>query len=220
MVRALREQPTGPRLDELGQALAYWAARWQAIPGQRSPSGSSEVESALDGLPAVGVNGGARTRLARLEQVPTWPAALGALRSPSHVREVPSALDDLVDAAVTRYALWAHGSPIMLVHAATAPRAAALALPALPEDLWLATYDTAWAVAAAISSAYRPTGGPPPRSNIELAATSIEDIADLAVTSGDEHAIKFAEVVQESHGRGNRAALTSGARAVTLIGLA
>ncbi|MGI8723182.1 MAG: hypothetical protein ACR2JG_13250 [Geodermatophilaceae bacterium] len=69
----------------------------------------------------------------------------------------------------------------------------------------------------AINSAYRPTGQAPPRTDFELSATSIEEVAELAVASGDEHAIKFVEVVQESHWRGNNAAVPSGARAVALI---
>jgi len=31
-VRALLEQETEPRVDELGNALGYWAARWQPLP--------------------------------------------------------------------------------------------------------------------------------------------------------------------------------------------
>lgn len=46
-VRALREQVTGPRLDELGQALGYWAARWQPLPAHRGPQGILHVRAAL-----------------------------------------------------------------------------------------------------------------------------------------------------------------------------
>lgn len=61
-----------------------------------------------------------------------WPGG-------STPEQVPAALDALVDAAVTHYEQWAHGNPVMLVHAATAPRAASLVLQALPEDLWIPT---------------------------------------------------------------------------------
>lgn len=216
-VRALREQVNTPRLDELGQALAYWAARWQPVPGQRPARGTQDVAAALDALPAADLTGGVRTRLANLEQNPAWPAALDALRPPNDVQEIPAALDTLVDAAVTRYGRWAHGNPVMLVHAATAPRAIALALPTLPRDMWLDSYNMAWAVTAAISSAYRPTDPPPPTSAAERAITSAGNVAELAVASGDEHAIKFTEVAHESHQRGNTAALPSAMRAVTLI---
>jgi len=94
---------------------------------------------------------------------------------------------------------------------------AALALPALPTQMWLATYDTAWAVSAAISAAYRPSAPAPAASDVERAATVAEDVSDLAVATGDEHAIKFVEVAQESHRRGNGHALAAAARAADLI---
>jgi len=217
-VRALREHESTQRLDELAQALGYWAARWQPLPGQQPPAGVADVAAALDAVPAVGMAGGVRTRLAQLAQTADWAPALGRLRPVTSPAAVRSALDELVDTAVTRYHGWAHGSPVMLVHAATAPRAAALVLPALPTQMWLATYDTAWAVSAAISAVYRPSTPGPPPSPAETAATSPEEVTDLAVANGgDEHAIKFVEVAQESHRRGNRHALAAGARAAALI---
>jgi hypothetical protein len=216
-VRALREQVTAPRLNELAQALGYWAARWQPIPGQQRPDGFRQVGPALDALPSINIDGGARTRIAQLAQIPSWPAALRALQRPTESAQVPVALDVLVDAAVTRYEIWGHSNPIMLVHAATAPRAAALVLPALPQELWLDTYDTAWAVAAAISSAYRSASPKKLHTRIEPIVPSSEEIADLAATLGDEHAIKFAEVARESHLRGNNAALSAASCAIELI---
>ena len=216
-VRALGEQESTQRLDELAQALGYWAARWQPLPGQQPPAGAAEVGAALDQVPTVGASGGARTRLAELAQLPAWAPAVTRLRPVTQPAAVPAALDELVDAAVTRYQQWAHGNPIMLVHAATAPRAAALVLPALPTHMWLATYNTAWAVAAAISAVYRPSTPAPPPSDIERATVSVEELIDLAVSTRDEHVIKFVEVAQESHRRGNTHALTAAARAAALI---
>lgn len=216
-VRAPGEHETTQRLDELAQALGYWAARWQPLPGQQPPDGAADISAALDGVPTVGASGGARTRLAELAQLPAWTPAVTRLRPVTQPAAVPAALDALVDAAVTLYERWAHGSPVMLVHATTAPRAAALVLPALPTRMWLATYNTAWAVSAAISAAYRPSTPAPPPSDIERAAISAEDLTDLAVTTRDEHVIKFVEVAQESHRRGNDHALTAGARAASLI---
>lgn len=215
-VRALREQVTEPRLEELGQALGYWAARWQPLPGDQRVHGTLDAGEALDAVPAGDLTGGFRTRLACLGQTPSWPSALGALRPVADPAQVPAALDALVDAAVTRYGPWAHGSPVMLVHAATAPRAIALALPALPQHLWPASYDTAWAVTAAISAVYRPSR-PAIVPIAQEGILTIDDIADRVVESGDEHAIKFTEVAHESHQRANSSALTSAALAVALI---
>lgn len=216
-VRALLEQPTAPRRAELAQALGYWAARYQSLPPHPSPAGTATAAAALDAVPVVCSTGGMRTRLADLAQEPSWPATIARLRPVAHPQEVPAALDTLVDEAVTRYLRWAHGNPIMLVHAATAPRAAALVLPALPQHLWRATYDVAWAVTAAISAAYRPATPPPAMTSGEQHTTTPEQVTERAVATGDEHAIKFVEVAQQSHHRGNSHALAAGARASHLI---
>ena len=219
VVRALLEQVTTARLDELGQALGYWAARWQPVPGYQPTSGDQPVGPALDALPQVAMEGdwGMRARLVQLGQVPSWRTALTSHRPPQTAADVPTALDALTDAAVTRYQRWAHGDPVMLVHAATAPRAARLILPALPTDLWRPTYDTAWAISAAITVAYRPDRPGPAADPDSAEDLSVEGLADLAATNHDEHVIKFVEVATESHRRGNPTALAAGTRAAALI---
>lgn len=219
VVRALIERVTTARLDELGHALGYWAARWQPVPGYSPARGDQQVDAALDALPQVAMEDewGMRARLARLAREPAWTPALALHRAPETDVDVPAGLDALTDAAVTRYQRWAHGDPVMLVHAATAPRAAKLILPALPTALWRATYDTAWAASAAITVAYRPTR-PALAADAEAANDlSVEGLAELAASNRDEHVIKFAEVAAESHRRGNAAALSAGTRAAALI---
>ena len=218
-VRALLEEVTEPRLDELGQALAYWAARWQPVPESQPARGTLAAGPALDALPVVAMDEdwGARARFARLGVVPAWGPALAAAAPPADVDDVPHALDRLVDAAVTRYLATATAEPVMLIHASTAPRAARLALPALPIDQWSATYDAAWAVAAAITVAYPATAGQPAPAAQSTEATTADALAELAVANHDEHVIKFVEVVAESHARGNTSALPAGAVAAALI---
>lgn len=257
-VRALREEVTGPRLDELALALAYWAGRWQPLPDGGLPAAAraggrveapatdvsglfaarlgghidadrddladawrgsmdhrrKRVLAALDGVPRVADQGGIRTRAAALTRQPGWPASRHALTAPLYPADVPTALDVVVDAAVTRYSEWAHADPIMLVHAATAPRAAGLVLPSLPVAMWGPTFEVAWGVTAAIASAYRPIdpdGSPPPNRG------TVEQALDACVQTGDEHAIKFAEVASESAARGNPASARSAARAAALM---
>ena len=216
-VRALLELPTPPRHAELAQALGYWAARHQPLPDHPSPHGDADFATALDAVPVISSSGGIRTRLSDLARTPSWPDTVARLRGAPQPGQVPAALDDLVDEAVTRYQRWAHGNPIMLVHAATAPRAARLVLPALPERLWAPTYDAAWAVTAAISASYRPSTPPPPAGSSERQTLTPQDVTARAIATGDEHAIKFIEVALESHHRGNNHALTAGARASYLI---
>lgn len=219
VVRALTEQVTTARLDELGQALGYWAARWQPIPGYRPAKGDRQVGAALDALPQIVMeeDWGVRARLAELGQAPAWTPALSSHRPPQAAADVPRALDALTDAAVSRYQRWAHGDPVMLVHAATAPRAARLILPALPTGLWQATYHTAWAVSAAITVAYRPDRPAPPAVPETSQGLTPAGLAELAVSNHDEHVIKFAEVAAESHQRGNADALSAATYAAALI---
>ncbi|MPR00084.1 DUF4243 domain-containing protein [Modestobacter sp. I12A-02628] len=235
-VRALREVETAPRRAELAAALGYWAARWQPMPGSaplsgavppvgivpRSaiappvgavpPVGGRPPGEALDGVPVLGAAGDLRARLDRLGLHPGWRPALRAAADVP-VAEVPAALTRLVDAAVVRYGRWAPGSPVMLVHAATAPRAAALVLPALPPELWPLTHQAAWTAAAAIAALYRPAAALPDPAR----GGSAEEVVAAAVRSGDEHALKFAEVALESASRGVPTAAGAALRAAALI---
>ncbi len=217
-VRSLLQTPTAPRRAELAQALGYWAARHQRLPEHPRPRGTAAHAAALDAVPVIETSGGIRTRLDDLARTASWPATAARLRPAPAPGQVPAALDDLVDAAVTRYRRWAHARPVMLVHAATAPRAAGLALPALPEHLWAPTYEAAWAVTAAISTIYRPSAPPPPAGRSEQRTVTPQQVTTRALGTGDEHAIKFTEVAQESHRRGNPHALPAAARASYLIG--
>jgi hypothetical protein len=212
-VRALRERDTAARRTELGQALGYWAARWHPVPEPGRPGGLGiGVGAALDSVPALEVRGGMRTRLAALGRLDGWPAALRAVSQPTDPGQVPAALTGLTDAAVTRYLRWAPANAVMLVHAATAPRAAALVIPELPAALWPATYTAAWGVSAAIVAMYRSAGDPP-----SPPTGAADEVIARAVAHGDEHVLKFTEVAVESAGRGNPFARDAALRAVTDI---
>lgn len=215
-VRALGEAVTELRVAELGQALGYWAARWAPLP-RTCPAGRLPPDRAIAGLPAVPDAGGARTRLAHLSEDATWPAAAARLRPVRDPADVPAALDYLVDTAVTYYADWAPAEPTMLVHMATAPRAARLAIDALPTELWSATYDQAWATSAAIAAMYRPTADQPMPRLPTPAGLTPHGAAEAATASSDAHAIKFAEVALESDRRNNPRALDAAYVAARLL---
>ncbi|MHA3701635.1 questin oxidase family protein [Jatrophihabitans sp. YIM 134969] len=215
VVRALRERETPERVSELGQALGYWAARWLPLPPTR-PAGHSSFAAAFDALPGVPDTGGVRARAAVLTSDPAWADAVGIARDVPDPAGVPAALIDLVDTAVTRFASWAPSNPTMLVHMATAPRAALLVLPSLPHERWVSTLHHAWATSAAIAGMYRPAPGRPADPWPSPGVTPA-DVVAAAVDTGDEHAIKFAEVAMESHRRGNGTALAAADAAATLL---
>lgn len=220
-VRALLEEETGPRRAELAEALGYWAARWQPLPATVPVPDDvrpREVEvhalswaQRLRSVPVLDMTGGARSRLRQLEAHRDWAAFRRVDRLPKlAVDQIPTSIDDLVDAAVGGYADWAPGHPVMLVHAATAPRAAGLLLPALPPRLWHATLQWSWRTSATIVALYRSSrpvvagGGQVDRGRgrADEEPPDRAVLAARAVGHGDEHVIKFTEVALESHVRG------------------
>lgn len=210
-IRALREHDSRARRAELAHGLGYWASRWQPLPPHPPVAGQADSRSALDGISAITTSGGIRRRLTDLGADQTWPQQQAALAPVTGPAEVPAALDDLVDATVGKYAGWGRSEPVMLVHASTAPRAAALAIPALPTGLWIPTYEVAWAAVAALTAVYRPAHTAHPR--LVETRLSTDELSTAIADQGDSHGIKFAEVAFESHARANPLALTALARA-------
>ncbi|MFD1833271.1 questin oxidase family protein [Streptomyces desertarenae] len=201
-----------PRLAELAHALGYWAARHQPLPRLARSTAPGPAGEALDAVaPVPDQSGGIRTRLAQLTSLPDWPDA-AALTGPEDVR---GALAEVVRAATHRYGSHAHGEPVMLVHAATAPNAVLRTLPALPRELWEPSLAAAWSAAAAVTAAYTPRDPLPPARRREADA---EEVFERAAAHGDEHAIKFADTALDvaSWGDDGRA-LDAALRSVELI---
>ena len=212
-VRVLREEGETPaRVAELAQGLAYWAARWQPVPGATSPSGALGAEAAVASLPLIPRQvGGIQARLVQLEHVDRWADAQRAL-APSVDWE--TFLRDVVNASVRRYATHAHGNPVMLVHAATAPNAVLRVLPSLPDDQWPDSAAAAWSASAAIHAAYAPATGSQPPAPPATAAEAF----DRAAQNGDEHVIKLANTALDTYAwTGDDLALAAVERAALLI---
>jgi hypothetical protein len=197
-VRVLRADGTTPtRLAELGQALGYWAARWQPVPGAGPLTGRSDVRTALARVPRLPEQtGGIRGRLGRLPDVPEWGAAAVALRPPGGPAEAEGTLTELVHRASLGYLRFGHGDPVMLVHAVTAPTAVLRTLPALDRALWAPSVAAAWSATAALTSVYAP---PTPAAPRPAAAAHPEEVFARAARHGDAHVVKLADAVLEAH---------------------
>ncbi|GAA3901564.1 questin oxidase family protein [Actinoplanes auranticolor] len=193
-VRALREQETEDRVAELGQGLAYWAARWQPLaPAGRGPYRSSDPRAALDAVPRVpDQRSGIRSRLAQLADLPGWPAAAGAVPGPAGTT-AGDRLVGIVTAAVRLHTTHGYGNPVLLVHAATAPLAVLRTLPSLPAALHEPSLAAAWAATAAVTAAY----APPVARAFTPGAPDAPAVLEQATESGDAHAIKFADAAIE-----------------------
>ena len=148
---------TPDAVDEIAHALGYWAARAIFVPGLAAPAGDLDAPSALAALPRLPEQSGViRDRFARLADLPAWTPSLTTLRAPAAPAEIPAALASLVEAGVRQYATLGYGSPVLLVHVATAPNAMGHLLPALPQPLWPSSFAATWAACAAITVAYAP----------------------------------------------------------------
>ncbi|MHA4945938.1 questin oxidase family protein [Micromonospora sp. SD19] len=206
-VRALDSADENPlRLAELGQALGYWAARWQPIPGtdqllagNPEQSGTSDVDvaAALAGVPRIDdQTGGIRDRLGRLPDVPRWEPALAALRPARSPAEAQRGLTTLVHRAGLDYLRFGHTNPVMLVHAVTAPTAVLRTLPALDRALWAPSLTAAWAATAAMTSVYAPADGIAPPT---VAPATPAEVFARAARHGDEHVVKLADAILDAY---------------------
>ncbi|MGW3601664.1 questin oxidase family protein [Micromonospora sp. NPDC005161] len=234
-VRALDPAGANPqRLAELGQALGYWAARWQPVPGADRllhpaasvGSGAAEaggtgtdamdVDAALAGLPRIDdQSGGILARLGRLPGVPGWEPALAALRPARSPGEAERGLAALVHRAGLDYLRFGHAAPVMLVHAVTAPTAVLRTLPALDRALWALSLAAAWAATAAVTSVYAPTDGMAPPT---VPAATPAEVFARAARHGDEHVVKLADAVLDAHAAtGDERLLTAAGYAGQLI---
>lgn len=196
-VRALREVDNGVRRVELAQALAYWASRWQPVPGASSRAVSYEQRAlpagaALDALPFLDAepDAGIRTRLKQLAVMTGWPAALHAVTPDT---DPARWVDQVTLEALRRFPDHARGDAVMLVHSVTAPAAIALVMPSLDAAEHAHCARAAWGAAATVMAAYRL---PLPVEQDRESASRHRypaDLQQLAVEHGDAHVIKLAE---------------------------
>ncbi|RCG22952.1 DUF4243 domain-containing protein [Streptomyces diacarni] len=205
---------TVPRRTELAHALGYWAARHSTLAETEPLPGAGSADEGYEAAPLIAEqSGGIRERLARIAALPLRPRTAeaenqaereGGKAGPHGGSTDPEGaradLEEIVRAATHRYATHAHGSPVMLVHAATAPNAVLRVLPALPRELWAASVDAAWAASAAVTAVYGPSQGMPVSAGGGL--TPREAFAEAAA-HGDEHAIKFADTALDVAARRN-----------------
>lgn len=205
-VRTLRgaaHAPARQTLDELAHGLAFWAARYRELAGVVPPEGILTPQQALSAVTRLEDQSGfIAHRLDRLERSPGWTASLRALESAASAEEVPARLESLVDNAVEAYLRLGHGSPVLLVHAATAPNAVRHVLPVLPTEQWLPSLTAAWAAVVALVATYAPAR-PAPRAEIVRRYPELtrEDALQRAAEHGDEHVLKFADTAVESYDR-------------------
>jgi hypothetical protein len=197
-VRSLTAADTPERRRELVAGLAYWAARYQTLPGVPGPASPRPPSQAIKDLPIMPLHLRSRAptsifqAVAELDGFPPFSAAVD-LAAPG--ADLSAFLCDLTATMARRYLENAGPASIPYVHTVTAPSALRMLLPFLTRETATQAVRYAWQAAAAIHSRAhypRPVSLPDP-------LPEREDLIDRAIASGDEHAIKFTEACLREH---------------------
>ena len=206
------------RRDELARALAYWAASYVELPGAARPTGNLDAAAAIRALPVLDEPAPGGSITGRLKEgVPRLPGlgtAVAALRPPADAgRDLP----ELAGEFARVFLGYGRAQPITFLHAVTAPVAAYSVLPLLPRQLARPTYDALWQVGAALYAVH--AGGVTREPLPASSPLAPDDLADLAVSAGDEHAIKLTEACLRLHAETpDPVFLHAAARASDLLG--
>jgi hypothetical protein len=200
-LRALAAADTPPRRLEVATGLAYWAAVYTELPGPPLLIGHQRVAEALADLPYLPEDA---PREVLISDVVSQVAEIAdefeqGVASLGEAGETVDLLDELASGGALAYLRNAdEGGAFGLLHSVTSPLACELLLPWLAEEDRDAALGYVWQAVAALHVGFdvdRHT--PVPDRNTE----STEALTDMAVASGDEHAIKLAEAAMRSFAR-------------------
>jgi len=200
-VRSLSAGETPVRLRELAEGLAYWAARYHALPEALSNGGArllpTQAIRRIEPLPPEAQQraGFITQGLARLEGHRPFAATIDLVDAAADASLV---LSDLTETFAQVYLANHQDSlrTITFIHAVTGPSAVRLLAPYLSGDGTALALRYAWQAGAALYSAF---GSTPDAPAIAAPVLTRADLIDRAVASGDEHAIKFTEACLREH---------------------
>lgn len=210
-VRSLSIKETELRRDELARALGYWATEYLelSVSSGSSKAGSGDVLSE-EKRTVETADAGSLAPSSALEQVELLPKELrrrGGLIT-SELKQLigfepfeqvigmvdptagsPDFMSDLLATFAGTY-VNTRSSSFEFLHAVTGAEAVGQLLPHLKEEDRAGVLSYAWQVTAGVFARYAKPGL---NADVEIGSSeqSIEELAELAVSSGDEHTIKL-----------------------------
>ena len=197
-VRNLVNEETGQRLRELAEGLAYWASRYQTLPGiiteKQATLKPTEALPLVERLPSD-------KRIwhglifEKVRGLSGFDSFVDVINLVDTSMDIDDFFADMFEAAARVYLANARdkGSIITFIHTTTGPGAVQLMAPYLSQDTVRIALRYCWQASAGIYAAigmaiddniYETTGGD----------ARIDELINLAVATGDEHAFKFMEV--------------------------
>jgi hypothetical protein len=200
-VRSLNREESPAKIRELARALAYWAARYQSLPGFPVPR--VEVRSPLSVIGEVPslpdaerlMKGLIYEKVKRLNGFEPFAQVINLTEPPD---DITPFFVDLVETFVRVYLAngTGRGSVITFIHGVTGPGAVNLMASCLLPDISRVALRYAWQASAAL---YAAIGREIDRASYDAYDGSVEDLVTRAVETGDEHAVKFTEVCLRAH---------------------
>jgi hypothetical protein len=190
-VRSLDRGESAVRLHELAEGLGYWAARYQALPGELAGNGTLPPSSAIASVPRS-EEGGGRAGLITTAVRALDPARMAPVLGLVDVTgDTGAFVSDVTRTFVRQYLANADTAAIAFVHSVTAPSALRLLVPHLSDETRRAAMAYAWQACASLYAAFG--RAPDVRGEFEAVEFDGDDFADRAVAVRDEHAIKFTD---------------------------
>jgi Questin oxidase-like len=191
-IRALEEEETSLRVEELGVALAYWAAYYRELPGVPRFSGNLDFEEAIAQVPRVqrGQPGRGMPRELFLKVINSKTEFTASLDRVVEPVSVEHALSSLTEAGARLYLSGARRHPLVLLHTVTGPSALRLLLPHLPTHMHKLALTYVWQAVAAIVAMYADESK---GDHDETALPPQSEIIERSIETDDPHAIKFVE---------------------------
>src|SRR5262249_55970324 len=146
-LRALADAETALRVEELGVALAYWAAYYRTLPGTPRLAGALDLGDALLRIPLF-LSGQARPGMPREVYLRVMHALggefAGAVEGAAEPKPVDGPLSSLTGGGGRVYLATAPRHPLVFLHPVPAPAALRLLLPHLPAGLHKTALAYAW----------------------------------------------------------------------------
>ncbi len=196
-VRALAEHDSRGRCMELAQGLGSWAASYMTLPERQGGVRNSVLPSqAIANVRIVPLDQRERYsgRLIQgVAQLKSFEPFADAINMVSTEGDLDAFLSDLALAFARAYVASEQGvfTTIALIHSVTGPAALHLMLPHLSRETGKIASLYAWQASAALYTAF--ARGPGSARAENTYGASIADLAERAIATGDEHAIKFTE---------------------------
>ena len=204
-VRALSAAETAPRLRELSDALASWAASYSELPtADRSGTGTMAPREAITKIPIIAAEnrrsqGNITSSFALLDDMPEFASIIGLIDVGGNIDRL---LAELTEVFARVYLANAHDrlTAIVFIHGVTSLSALANIIPAVSQTTARAALRYSWQSGCALYACFG--GGTAMAEEIEHREEDERRLVDRAVAHGDEHVIKFTEACLRRHALG------------------